>query len=476
MNGRRNNNFGLHTLVEEEKSNLDSLQEMINTLKNLPPIISPNNTSSSTSQHQKGHRKQHSMSSLVTGNSNSGHGNNNNYHQVTNSNKRLSYNNNNVSDHNNMQFDGGDMENRQQEQQRRSTHSRRSSTSDFFDNNNKKDVNIFNTLSRDEALAEAEAKLMGTFTTVAETKKSGSRRSSVDNMKYSPPNSCGGSRRYSESPISTPLSSSTSSGLLSSKRTSLPMPTLSENMVATNGGASGSRRIQFNKPLNLSGNSTKEDIAEGNNKRLSAGGHSRRSSRNLDFDWRSSSSSSAAATTTSATGNNNNRNSIASSFQLVPFTPTRVNFARDDANPHQRRPLFIAHLPFSALPPLFRSRQLSRGALRVNKRNRSDAYVYCEDLDDDIYICGSRDRNRALEGDVVAVRLVDVDKVLREKKEKEEAKLVRNGGQAKVRLPDEEDENEIIFGGDEDVETLKPKYCGVVVAILERAQNQVFSG
>lgn len=164
------------------------------------------------------------------------------------------------------------------------------------------------------------------------------------------------------------------------------------------------------------------------------------------------------------------------SFNLVPFTPTRVSFAKDDANPHQRRPLFIAHLPFSALPPLFRSRQLVRGMLRVNKRNRSDAYVTCEELDADVYICGSRDRNRALEGDVVAVRLVDVDKVLREKREKEDAKIARNGGKTRTRMPDEEDENEIIFGGDDDVETVKPKYCGVVVAVLERAQNQVFSG
>jgi len=159
----------------------------------------------------------------------------------------------------------------------------------------------------------------------------------------------------------------------------------------------------------------------------------------------------------------------------VPFTPTRVNFSRDDANPHQRRPLFIAHLPFSALTPLFRSRQLVRGLLRVNKRNRNDAYVTCDELNGcDIYICGSRDRNRALEGDGVAVRLVNVEKVLREKQEKEDAKLARNHGQ--TRLPDEEDENEIRLGGDEEIDVVRPKYAGVVVAILERAQNQVFSG
>lgn len=412
---------------------------MINTLKNLPPVIN-NSNNSLNQQHTKGHRKQHSMSALVSSSSSSS------YNSGVTNNKRLSYNNSNgVSDmQSNLTFEKFNHNG--------NNRSRRSSNATGgFDSGN-----IFNNLSRDEALAEAEAKLMGTFQPKNEMIN---RRNSDVNR---PPTTI--SRRYSESQQFeniSPISTSISTGLLS-KRTSLQMPTLNENVAIENMG--GNRRIMFNKPLNLS--AAKED-ALNDSKRLS-NGHQRRSSRNLDLDWRSSTG--ASTTTTTAPTSNHN------SFQLVPFTPTRVNFARDDANPHQRRPLFIAHLPFSALPPLFRSRQLSRGALRVNKRNRSDAYVYCEDLDDDIYICGSRDRNRALEGDVVAVRLVDVDKVLKEKKEKEEAKLIRNGGQAKVRLPDEEDENEIIFGGDEDVDIVKPKYCGVVVAILERAQNQVFSG
>jgi protein SSD1 len=166
------------------------------------------------------------------------------------------------------------------------------------------------------------------------------------------------------------------------------------------------------------------------------------------------------------------RQSNRSSFHLVPFTPTRVSFSREDANPHQRRPLFVPHLPFSALTPLFRSRQLVRGYLRVNKRNRSDAYVTCDELTHDIYICGSRNRNRALDGDVVAIRLVHVDTVLQEKQEKEDAKVARSFS----RQPDEEDENEIMFGGDEETDVVRPRYAGVVVAILERAQNQVFSG
>ncbi|KAF7725108.1 hypothetical protein EC973_000434 [Apophysomyces ossiformis] len=164
---------------------------------------------------------------------------------------------------------------------------------------------------------------------------------------------------------------------------------------------------------------------------------------------------------------------------LVPFTPTQVNFSREDNHPgqqSQRRALFTAHLPFSGVIPYLKSHQLVSGLLRVNKRNRSDAYVFCEEFNADIYICGSRDRNRALEGDTVAVKLVEVEKVMREKLEKEDAKLARNNGQPVIRKPDEEDEKEIMFGGEDDVDKVKPRYCGVVVAILERAQNQVFSG
>lgn len=395
----RRNNLALQTLAEEQISqrdrknvDIDSLNDIINTLKNLPPIIS----SPPMETKPFGHRKQQSMSSF--------HSSEN--PQVTN-NKRLSYNKPTAA--------GSDNTTNFQtiEKKRRSKRSQ-SVSNDLF-HSMKKEGNIFDTLSRDEALAEAEAKLMGTF----DQKGKDTRRN-----RQSQPNI---------------IPKSASSSLLP-KHTS--MPPLNENEAS-----SSDRRISFNKPLNLANS----------NKRLS---------RNLDSDWRSS------APLVVPNNSSNNRNS----FHLVPFTPTRVNFARDDANPHQRRPLFVAHLPFSSLTPLFRSRQLSRGILRVNKRNRSDAYVYCEELDDDIYICGSRDRNRALEGDVVAVRLVDVDKVLLEKKEKEEAKLIRNGGQAKVRLPDEEDENEIIFGGEDDINVIKPKYAGVVVAILERAQNQVFSG
>jgi protein SSD1 len=95
---------------------------------------------------------------------------------------------------------------------------------------------------------------------------------------------------------------------------------------------------------------------------------------------------------------------------------------QQQSNQPQRKSLFAPYLPQASLPPLLAAGKLVVGILRVNKRNRSDAYVATEVLDADIYICGSKDRNRALEGDIVAVELLDVDDVWGTKKEKEEKK------------------------------------------------------
>lgn len=181
-------------------------------------------------------------------------------------------------------------------------------------------------------------------------------------------------------------------------------------------------------------------------------------------DWRAPSNSRPNSTVGVV---NNHRFSTGSSIFENSATASSGN---------QRKPLFASHLPFSSVVPHLKSNSLVSGLLRVNKRNRSDAYVFCEDINADIYICGSRDRNRALEGDHVAIRFMEVDQVMLEKHEKEEAKLARNNGLRVDRKPDEEDEKEIIFGGEEDVDLVTPRHCGVVVAILDRAQKQVFSG
>ncbi|KAL3231178.1 Protein SSD1 [Nakaseomyces bracarensis] len=92
-------------------------------------------------------------------------------------------------------------------------------------------------------------------------------------------------------------------------------------------------------------------------------------------------------------------------------------------NQNTRKSLFAPYLPQANIPQLIEEGRLVAGILRVNKKNRSDAWVSTDgSLDADIYICGSKDRNRALEGDLVAVELLVVDDVWESKKEKEEKK------------------------------------------------------
>lgn len=92
-------------------------------------------------------------------------------------------------------------------------------------------------------------------------------------------------------------------------------------------------------------------------------------------------------------------------------------------NSSGRKSLFAPYLPQANIPQLVQEGRLVAGILRVNKKNRSDAWVSTDGvLDADIFICGSKDRNRALEGDLVAVELLVVDDVWGSKKEKEEKK------------------------------------------------------
>ena len=183
----------------------------------------------------------------------------------------------------------------------------------------------------------------------------------------------------------------------------------------------------------------------------------------------------------------------------------------------QRKTLFTPYLPQASLPALLGDGQLVSGILRVNKKNRSDAYVTSTDLDADIFICGSKDRNRALEGDLVAIELLDVDEVWSQKREKEEKKKrkditdTRIGGSGDRREKSENtSQSDTQIGGEgglrrrgslrqrptqkknDDVEVegqslllmeeeeisdeQKPLYAGHVVAVVDRIAGQMFSG
>ncbi|KAH0587636.1 hypothetical protein H2248_006404 [Termitomyces sp. 'cryptogamus'] len=162
---------------------------------------------------------------------------------------------------------------------------------------------------------------------------------------------------------------------------------------------------------------------------------------------------------------------------------------QQQSNQPQRKSLFAPYLPQASLPPLLAAGKLVVGILRVNKRNRSDAYVATEVLDADIYICGSKDRNRALEGDIVAVELLDVDEVWGTKKEKEEKKrkkeenaaydLKASGGRKDDKKKDDvevEGQGLMLFEDEEVTDDVKPQFAGHVVAVVERMPGQLFSG
>ena len=126
------------------------------------------------------------------------------------------------------------------------------------------------------------------------------------------------------------------------------------------------------------------------------------------------------------------------------------NQLQQQASQPQRKSLFAPYLPQVSLPPLLAAGKLVVGILRVNKRNRSDAYVATEVLDADIYVCGSKDRNRALEGDIVAVELLDVDEVWGTKKEKEEKKRKKEENSAydsKVSRKDDKKKDDVEVEG-----------------------------
>ncbi|KAI1470008.1 RNB-domain-containing protein [Daldinia caldariorum] len=183
----------------------------------------------------------------------------------------------------------------------------------------------------------------------------------------------------------------------------------------------------------------------------------------------------------------------------------------------QRKTLFTPYLPQATLPALLGDGQLVSGILRVNKKNRSDAYVSTSDglLDADIFICGSKDRNRALEGDLVAVELLDVDEVWSQKREKEEKKKrkditdtrsgstngngqsnatngeeaangeggIRRRGSLRQRPTQKKNDDVEVEGQslllveeEEISDESKPLYAGHIVAVIERVAGQMFSG
>ncbi|KAK4521653.1 uncharacterized protein ATC70_004184 [Mucor velutinosus] len=178
--------------------------------------------------------------------------------------------------------------------------------------------------------------------------------------------------------------------------------------------------------------------------------------------------------------------------QSVPNTFVNQQHSTSQDHPtNGRKPLYPAHLNPTEAAAAVRSRVLYSGMLKVDMQDSSEANVECEELDASIYIFGSKYRNRALNGDQVAVELVDVDDMLNEKLTKRQVRYTRrlsamslnggptaaassitsNGGLSSI----PEDNNSVLLdAGSEMAE--RPKYCGRVVCILDRPKNMLFSG
>lgn len=62
--------------------------------------------------------------------------------------------------------------------------------------------------------------------------------------------------------------------------------------------------------------------------------------------------------------------------------------SNNTAGGQQRKSLFAPYLPQNSIAPLIKAGKLVIGTLRVNKKNRSDAYITVDGLDTDVYVCG----------------------------------------------------------------------------------------
>ncbi|VDN25360.1 unnamed protein product, partial [Cylicostephanus goldi] len=77
------------------------------------------------------------------------------------------------------------------------------------------------------------------------------------------------------------------------------------------------------------------------------------------------------------------------------------------SNQKTRKPYFMPYMSLEAVTRGLANGDLVKGSLRVNQRNYEESYVDNPDGDDqlDLLILGVHDRNRALHGDVVVVRV-----------------------------------------------------------------------
>ncbi|KAJ2882630.1 hypothetical protein H4R27_003315, partial [Coemansia aciculifera] len=174
----------------------------------------------------------------------------------------------------------------------------------------------------------------------------------------------------------------------------------------------------------------------------------------------------------------------------------------------QPKRLYEAYYEPNVVQRLMEAGQLVRGIVRLNPKNRADAYVSLDEtpsdnarrlypalLDydvgggDDIYLCGETSRNRAIFGDIVAVKILpkkDARNLYRENCAPNDRRMSRLRDERKVRLEAMADqvasESDTTVsesngsGGSETSERRIPEVFGTVVAILAHNEDRRFTG
>ena len=86
------------------------------------------------------------------------------------------------------------------------------------------------------------------------------------------------------------------------------------------------------------------------------------------------------------------------------------NSRRDRKNDSDRKLFYEPFMEEEEVNSGLEAGKLFMGSLRINQRRRTDAYVTVSGMPFDVYVEGVKDRNRALQRDVVAIRLLPLEK------------------------------------------------------------------
>ncbi|KAJ3213909.1 hypothetical protein HDU67_002315 [Dinochytrium kinnereticum] len=146
-----------------------------------------------------------------------------------------------------------------------------------------------------------------------------------------------------------------------------------------------------------------------------------------------------------------------------------------------RQKVFEDYLSRPEVEEGLKNQTLYEAIIRINKRDPNDAYVTVEGMAEDVYISGKAARNRAFDGDLVVIKIL----------EGEERKMAMDKGDNKKAARQREDmeklkkcaaeiDSEVVeereIWGVVDVDGLIPTVYGKVVFISEERANQTFVG